>query len=89
MKIADIRSTIESLNWSRQNATGGTRDENKRTDLAAILAPRIVAVQNLVIPERFTRDIENRRHALDAANNVIYRWALSRVEQPADDGQWV
>jgi len=87
MRIADIRSAIDSLNWNRQDATGGTRNENRRTNLPERLAPHIATVQNLVIPDRFKRDIENKRHALDAAKNVIYRWAMSQVEQPTNDGQ--
>ena len=41
MKINQIRQTIEALKWNRINAVGGTFEENKRTNLPAILAPHI------------------------------------------------
>ena len=72
--ITQIRAAIETLNWNRRDATGGTVDENKRTQLPTILAPHIAKVKALDIPARFTRDIENRAHALEAAAAVIERW---------------
>ncbi len=74
MSINQIREAIERLNWNRHDATGGTREENKRTNLPAILAPHIATVMALEIPARFTRDIENRAHALQAAATVIANW---------------
>jgi hypothetical protein len=74
MNIAQIRTAIEALNWNRHDATGGTVEENKRTQLPAILAPHIAKVKALDIPARFKRDIENRDHALAAAATVIERW---------------
>jgi len=74
MQINQIRETIEALNWNRKDATGGTREENKRTNLPALLAPHIAAVSALEIPARFVRDIESRAWALEAAAMVIERW---------------
>lgn len=82
MRIAEIRATIDTLNWNRMDATGGTRNENQRCDLPARLAPHIAAVQALVIPPRFTRDIERQREAIEYAHRVIARWALSQLPQP-------
>jgi len=74
MSISKIREAIETLNWNRKDATGGTAEENKRTNLPVILAPRIAAVSALEIPARFTRDIEAKSWALHAANLVIEKW---------------
>jgi hypothetical protein len=78
MKIAEIRNTIDSLNWARQDATGGTATENRRTRLDVCLAPHIAAVKALVIPERFTRDIERQQNALQHAETVLARWSESQ-----------
>jgi len=82
MRIAEIRATIDTLNWNRMDATGGTRNENQRCDLPARLAPHLAAVMLLQIPPRFTRDIESRQNAIDAAHTVLKRWALSQLPQP-------
>ena len=74
MKINEIRDTIQTLNWVRRDSTGGTAEENKRTQLPAVLAPYIAKVLALAIPARFTRDIESKADALDAAATVIARW---------------
>ena len=84
MKITEIRDTIQTLNWVRRDSTGGTREENIRTNLPALLAPHIAKVLALAIPARFARDIESKADALDAAAYVLDRWnelktsALSR-----------
>jgi hypothetical protein len=74
MSISKIRETIQSLNWNRQDATGGTHEENKRTNLPAVLAPHIAAVTALEIPARFVRDIEAKSWALHAAKLVLEKW---------------
>lgn len=84
MKIGEVRSKIDELNWARQEFTGGTREENRRTDLSGILGPLVATVESLEIPARFTRDIEAREHALEAAATVLQRWEQSR-EVPKDD----
>jgi len=78
MKINQIRQTIETLKWNRQDAGGGTMEENKRTNLPAILAPHIAAVTALEIPARFARDVENRAWELTAAARVIERWMKNK-----------
>ena len=72
--LTEIREAIETLNWIRRDSTGGTADENKRTQLPAILAPHIAKVKALEIPPRFTRDIESRASALEYADADIARW---------------
>ena len=74
MKISDIRVTIDCLRWHRVDATGGTVDENKRTQLPKILAPHIATVRALEIPPRFARDIEMQREQLEYAARAIARW---------------
>ena len=74
MKIDQIRDTIQTLNWVRRDSTGGTPEENIRTNLPALLAPHIAKVLALAIPTRFARDIESKADALDAAATVLARW---------------
>lgn len=74
MKINEIRDAIQTLNWVRRDSTGGTVEENKRTNLPALLAPHVAKVLALAIPTRFARDIESKADALDAAATVIARW---------------
>jgi|TARA_R110002096_G_scaffold55026_3_gene141593 hypothetical protein len=74
MKIAQIREAIDTLNWNRHDATGGTPDENQRTDLPTRLAPHIAIVKALKISPRFVRDLQNQASALQHANTVIVRW---------------
>jgi hypothetical protein len=86
MKIADIRNTIDALNWARQDATGGTPVENLRTNLPEQLAPHIAKVVALEIPTRFENDIYRRQTALDHAAIAIDRWSRNHAcinnEQP-------
>ncbi len=74
MKIQEIRDIIDTLNWVRQDRTGGTREENMRTLLPEALEPHIAKVSALVIPDRFKHEIESRKHALNAAHASIQRW---------------
>lgn len=83
MKIKQIRDIIRRLNWNRQDATGGTPNENRRTNLPAVLAPHIAAVEALEIPPRFARDIEDRLHALRSARLAIERWHANAMTQPS------
>jgi len=74
MKIAQIRSTIEFCNWSRQDLGGSTASEFKACNVPARLNPHIEAVRALVIAPRFARDIENQAWAIECAQKAIARW---------------
>lgn len=76
--IAQIRDAIQTLNWVRRDATGGTREENKRTNLPLALGSHIARVTALVIQSRFTRGIESRTDSLDAAATVLARWEANQ-----------
>lgn len=78
MKISTIRETLDSIRWTRQEFTGGTVEENRRTRLPAILAPHVTAVESLVIAPRFAKEIERRAWELEAAATVIARWQSSQ-----------
>tara|TARA_R110000803_G_scaffold32357_7_gene71400 strand:- start:715 stop:1140 length:426 start_codon:yes stop_codon:yes gene_type:complete len=80
MNIAQTRDAIDTLNWNRMDATGGTPTENQRTDLPARLAPHIAIVEALQIPKRFTREIQRQADAIKDANAVIERWQDCRTE---------
>lgn len=78
MSIAEIRNAIRTANWNRSDATGGTREENARTNLPAILLPQVTILEALEIPPRFARDIENRATALAGITAVLARWNVAR-----------
>lgn len=74
MKIAQIRSIIQSLNWSRNDLGGSTIEEFKRCDVPARLKGKIEAVRSLDIPARFTKDIADQAWAIECAEKIIRRW---------------
>ena len=78
MKIAEIRNVIDSLNWARQEFTGGTSTENRRARLDTILAPHIGAVKALEIAPRFARDIQDQQDAIRYAELALARWSASQ-----------
>ena len=80
MKISDIRRTIESCNWSRNDLGGSTLAEFKACDVPARLNRHIEAVRALVIAPRFARDIENQAWAIECAEKTIARWAAMHSE---------
>ena len=82
MNISEIRNTIDCLNWTRNDLTGGTREEKARINLPEGLASRIAAVEALQIAPRFARDIENKESALRSAGIVIERWEENKRNAP-------
>ena len=78
MTIAEIRDAIRTANWNRRDATGGTREENARTNLPAVLLPHLATLEALEIPPRFGRDIEDRASAIAGINAVLARWHAAR-----------
>lgn len=78
MRIAEIRNAIRTANWNRRDATGGTREENARTNLPAILLPHVATLEALEIPLRFARDIEDRATAIAGITAVLARWNAAR-----------
>ncbi len=79
LPITKARQLIERLNWLRMDATGGTRQENARTPLPAILAPLIATVASLSIPPRFTQDIRDQAFAVQAADDVASLWLARKT----------
>jgi hypothetical protein len=78
MKIAQIRSVIDALNWTRHDLSGATFEEFKRMDVAMRLAPRISECKALEIPARFGRDQESRTSAIERAEAMVARWSELR-----------
>ena len=74
MTIAQIRSTIDFCNWSRNDLSGSTRAEFKACDVPNRLNRHIEAVKALVIPKRFASDIENKELAITRAEKTIAEW---------------
>lgn len=80
MKIAEIRRTIESCNWSRNDLSGSTMAEFKAQNVPARLNPHITAVRSLVIAPRYKNEIEAQAWAIKYADRVIARWAAMHSE---------
>lgn len=81
MNIAEIRRTIDELNWTRNDISGSTREEFKRMQVPARLIPRIDAVKALVIPPRFARDIHDASYAVERAVMMIGRWNDAQMQE--------
>jgi hypothetical protein len=79
MKIAEIRETIDALNWTRLDLQGATGDEFKRMKIKIRLIPRIEAVKALTIKPRFERDINRAKNALTNAEQMISDWEALQV----------
>jgi hypothetical protein len=76
LKIADFRALVDSLNWSRNDLTGGTREEFKRQDIPGRLGRHIARIEGALplVPARYAADIESARSAIAYARQVIERW---------------
>lgn len=75
MKIAEIRDTISTLNWLRNDFCEHYQPEEfKLANVPARLLPAIEAVERLVIPPRLQRDLADRDHALLSARKILEKW---------------
>lgn len=76
LRIAAFRALVDSLNWSRADLTGGTREEFKRQDIPGRLGRHIARVEGALplVPARYASDIESARSAIEYAQRVIERW---------------
>lgn len=79
MKIADIRRTIESCNWSRNDLGGATREEFRRMDVATRMQRHVDDCRALVIPARFVADEQDRAEAIERAEATVVRWRAAQV----------
>lgn len=86
MKIAEIRSVIDSCNWCRDDLGGATPDEFKKMDVPARLLPHIERVRALVIPERFAMDQETASRAILRAEQTVKRWRALQGGGPQKAG---
>ena len=76
LRIADFRALVNSLNWSRNDLTGGTAEEFKRQDIPGRLGRAIARVEGALplVPARYADDLESARSAIEYAGRVIQRW---------------
>ena len=76
LKIADFRRLVDSLNWSRNWLTGGTREEFKRQDVPGQLGAAIARLEGALplVPARYAADLESARSAIAYAQRTIERW---------------
>ena len=79
MTIAQIRSAIDALNWTRSDLSGGTSEEFRRANVPARFERHIATCRDLVIPARFAREIESRQWAIERAEAMIARWEGRQV----------
>lgn len=80
LRIADFRALVDSLNWSRNDLTGGTAEEFKRQDIPGRLGRSIARLEGAVslVPARYAADLESARAAIEYARGVIQRWHEAR-----------
>lgn len=76
LKIADFRRLVDSLNWSRNWLTGGTREEFKRQDIPGQLGAAIARLEGALplVAARYAADIESARSAIEYAQRTVERW---------------
>jgi len=81
MKIAYVRIVIRRAMWTRNDLTGGTRDEFIAQDVGPRLAEKIAELRALVIAPRFADDIAERDREIERCATVIARWEAAQPVQ--------
>ena len=85
MKIGEFRGAMDSLNWSRRDLSGATRQKFVAMDVRARLERHIVIVTGLLplLHARFADDLVRARSAVELAQATIVRWEGYRAEGQA------
>ena len=82
-KIGEARQVIRGAMWTRNDLTGGTRDEFVRQAVGPSLRAKIDELRALAIAPRFAADIADRDAEIERCAAVIARWeAAQPVEAP-------
>lgn len=86
LRIAEFRSAVDSLNWSRNDLSGATREEFARMDVPTRLQRRINEVVDLLlrVSPRFVEDIRHARASIASAEATIERWRAARATAIAE-----
>lgn len=79
LKISKIRDIIRSVQWTRNDLTGGTSEEFRKQQVGPSLRAKIVALQALDIPSHFVDDIEMRATEIQRCEAVIARWEAAQT----------
>lgn len=79
MKIAQIRDTIRAAMWTRNDLTGGTREEFRNQAVGPRLEAKIAELRALVIAPRFAADIARRDEEIGYCEAVIARWQAAQT----------
>ena len=76
LKIGDFRRLVDSLNWTRNWLTGGTREEFKRQDIPGQLGAAISRLEGALplVAARYAADLESARSAIEYAQRTVERW---------------
>ena len=82
MNISEVRSIIDSANWSRTDLSGSTREEFKKQRVDLRLYPHICALEALLptIKPRFARDIKDCQNEIEYCKKVMARWNTAQEE---------
>jgi len=80
--IRELRSAVDSLNWSRNDLGGATRAEWLNLDVRTRLQIHIEIVEGLLpsVFPRFVDDIRRANEAIDCARAHVARWQAARAE---------
>ncbi len=76
LKISEFRHAVDSLNWSRNDLGGATREEFTNMDAKKRLDTHISKIQELIpnVHPRFGPDIQRAQDAIGYAEKCIARW---------------
>jgi hypothetical protein len=82
MKIGEFRAAVDTLNWSRRDLSGATRQEFVAMDVRTRLERHIVIVTGLLplVQARFGDDLGHATSAIESAQATIVRWEACRAQ---------
>lgn len=72
--IVTARRLMDELTYSVRGATGGTGEENARTNLPEVIRADWNAVRALQMPARFERDAKRRFDLITSTEATLKRW---------------
>lgn len=81
MKIGEIRDVIQGARWTRNDLTGGTREEFRKQQVGPVLLAKVATLEALVIPPRFAQDEQRRAEEIEYCQRVIARWNAAQEVQ--------
>ena len=82
MKIGEFLEAVDTLNWSRRDLSGATRQEFMAMDVRAHFERHIDIVARLIpsVHGRFVDDLVRARSAIESARASVVRWEGYRAK---------